>query len=75
MPPSQPGSPELPRGARPALRSIPYTRIASGLKGSSVPFVHLDIGGAAYSPADWQTGVPTAAPVLSLIGYLSGAKG
>ena len=47
-----------------------FLDIASGLKGSNVPFVHLDIGGAAYSPADWQTGTPTAAPVLSLIGYL-----
>jgi leucyl aminopeptidase len=49
-----------------------FIDIASGLKGSSVPFVHLDIGGAAYSPADWQTGTPTAAPLLSLVGYLTG---
>lgn len=49
-----------------------FLDVASGLKGSNVPFVHLDIGGAAYSPADWQSGTPTAAPVLSLIGYLSG---
>ncbi len=28
-----------------------FLDIASGLKGSNVPFVHLDIGGAAYSPS------------------------
>lgn len=49
-----------------------FLDIASGLRGTSVPFVHLDISGAAYSPPDWQVGTPTAAPVLSLIGYLSG---
>jgi len=47
--------------------------IASGLKGEAIPFLHLDIGGAAYSPVDWQTGTPTAAPVLTLIAYLTGA--
>ncbi len=49
-----------------------FLDIASGLKGSSLPFVHIDIAGSAFSPPDWQTGTPTAAPVLSLIGYLAG---
>ena len=49
-----------------------FLDIASGLKGENLPFVHLDIGGAAYSPVDWQTGTPTAAPVLSLIAHLAG---
>jgi len=49
-----------------------FIDIASGLKADALPFVHLDIGGAAYWPVDWQTGTPTAAPVLSLIGYLAG---
>ena len=49
-----------------------FIDVASGLKGSNVPFVHLDIGGAAYSPPDWQTGTPTAVPVLSLLAFLGG---
>ena len=49
-----------------------FLDIASGLKGDTLPFVHLDIGGAAYSPVDWQTGTPTAAPMLSLLAHLSG---
>ncbi len=48
-----------------------FLDIASGLKSDPLPFLHLDIAGAAYSPVDWQTGTPTAAPVLSLIAYLS----
>ncbi|MFO0591561.1 MAG: aminopeptidase [Polyangiaceae bacterium] len=48
-----------------------FLDIASGLRGEPIPFVHLDIAGAAYSPVDWQTGTPTAAPVLSLIAYLT----
>ena len=50
-----------------------FLDIAAGLKGEPIPFVHLDIAGAAYSPVDWQSGTPTAAPVLSLIAYLAGA--
>ncbi len=50
-----------------------FLDIAAGLKGEPIPFVHLDIAGAAYSPVDWQTGTPTAAPLLSLIAYLTGA--
>ncbi|MEZ4299432.1 MAG: leucyl aminopeptidase family protein [Polyangiaceae bacterium] len=47
-----------------------FLDIASGLKNTRIPFIHLDIGGAAYSPADWQTGTPTAVPVLTLLSYL-----
>lgn len=47
-----------------------FLDIASGLRSDPLPFLHLDIAGAAYSPVDWQTGTPTGAPVLSLIAYL-----
>ena len=59
--------------ATPRGHQFPYAflDVASGLKADPLPFVHLDIGGAAYSPVDWQTGTPTAAPVLSLMAYLA----
>jgi leucyl aminopeptidase len=52
-----------------------FLDIASGLKGSDVPFVHLDIGGAAVEPPDWQFGRPTATPVATLVAYLKQLAG
>ncbi len=52
-----------------------FLDIASGLKGSDVPFVHLDIGGAAVDPPDWQFGRPTATPISTLVAYLTQLAG
>ena len=49
-----------------------FLDIASGLKATSIPFTHIDIGGSAYAPADWQSGFPTAAPMLSLLSVIRG---
>jgi leucyl aminopeptidase len=43
-----------------------FLEIASGLRGGTLPYVHLDIGGAAMDPPDWQIGRPTATPILTL---------
>ncbi len=47
-----------------------FLDIASGLRRSPIPFVHLDIGGAAYDPPDWQNGRPTAVPIATLADYI-----
>ena len=47
-----------------------FLDIASGLRRSSLPFVHLDIGGAAVDPPDWQFGKPTATPIATLAAWL-----
>jgi leucyl aminopeptidase len=47
-----------------------FLDVAAGLKGGDVPFIHLDIGGAAVDPPDWQFGRPTATPIATLIAYL-----
>jgi leucyl aminopeptidase len=49
-----------------------FLDVASGLAGGALPFVHLDIGGVAVSPADWQFGRPTGAPVAMLSAFLTG---
>jgi leucyl aminopeptidase len=49
-----------------------FLDIASGLKGSPLPFIHLDIGGVVVEAADWQFGKPTGVPIPSLIAYLTG---
>ncbi len=61
----------LPSVATPRGHQGPYAflDIASGIRGSGLPFVHLDIGGAAFSPADWQFGRPTGAPVATLVEF------
>jgi leucyl aminopeptidase len=45
---------------------------ASGLKGSGLPYVHLDIGGAAFLPLDWQFGRPTSAPCVAMLAWCAG---
>lgn len=47
-----------------------FLDIASGLRGASTPFVHLDIGGAALDPPDWQAGRPTSTPIVTLTATL-----
>ncbi|EYF04826.1 aminopeptidase [Chondromyces apiculatus] len=49
-----------------------FMDVASGMKGSALPFTHLDIGGVVCEGADWQFGRPTGTPVTSFIGYLKG---
>lgn len=48
-----------------------FLDIASGLRRSATPFVHLDIGGAALDPPDWQFGRPTGVPIATLADYLT----
>ncbi|AKT39550.1 aminopeptidase [Chondromyces crocatus] len=47
-----------------------FLDVASGLKGTALPFMHLDIGGVVCEGADWQFGRPTGVPVSSLLAYL-----
>jgi leucyl aminopeptidase len=49
-----------------------FIDIASGLRGADIPFVHLDIGGVAVDPPDWQFGKPTGNPIVALTAMLSG---
>lgn len=48
-----------------------FLDIAAGLRGSNIPFLHLDIGGAAVDPPDWQFGRPTATPISTLTAWLA----
>ncbi|HVY47832.1 MAG TPA: aminopeptidase [Minicystis sp.] len=48
-----------------------FLDIASGVQGSGLRFVHLDIGGAAIDPPDWQFGKPTATPISTLTAYVA----
>lgn len=48
-----------------------FLDVASGIKGTALPYVHLDIGGAAFLPLDWQFGKPTSAPALTLLAWCS----
>ena len=49
-----------------------FLDIASGLKGTPLPFIHMDISGVVAEGADWQFGKPTGAPIPSLVAYLVG---
>ncbi|MDY7226403.1 hypothetical protein [Hyalangium rubrum] len=44
-----------------------FIDVAAGLRGSQLPFVHLDISGVVVTPADWQAGRPTGSPIASLV--------
>ncbi|MFI5297801.1 MAG: aminopeptidase, partial [Polyangiales bacterium] len=46
-----------------------FLDVVSGLRRTSTPFIHLDIGGCAVDPADWQNGVPTARPVATFMAF------
>lgn len=43
-----------------------FLDIASGIRETALPFVHIDIGGSAVTKGDWQFGTPTAAPLVAL---------
>jgi len=47
-----------------------FLDIAAGLRGSGLPFIHLDIGGVVVDPPDWQFGRPTGSPVAMLTAFL-----
>lgn len=49
-----------------------FLDVASGIKGSGLAYVHLDIGGAAFLPLDWQFGRPTSAPCVALAAWCAG---
>jgi leucyl aminopeptidase len=48
-----------------------FLDLAARLSKRGVAFGHLDIGGAAMSPADWQAGRPTGSPVLALANWIA----
>ncbi len=47
-----------------------FIDIASGLRGGSLPWMHMDIGGVAVDPPDWQFGRPTGHPIATLFTWL-----
>lgn len=47
-----------------------FIDVASGLRGSQLPFVHLDIAGVVVNPPDWQAGKPTGSPIAALVAAL-----
>lgn len=49
-----------------------FLDVAAGLRGSTIPFLHLDIAGAAVDPPDWQFGKPTGVPISTLAAWLAG---
>ena len=44
-----------------------FIDVASGLRGTQFPFVHLDISGVVVNPPDWQAGKPTGSPIAALV--------
>jgi len=64
----------LPSVSTPRGHQFPFAflDVSAGLRGGALPFVHLDIGGAAVDPPDWQFGKPTAIPVSTLTSWLAG---
>lgn len=64
----------LPSVSTPRGHQFPFAflDVSAGLRGGTLPFVHLDIGGAAVDPPDWQFGKPTAIPVGTLTSWLAG---
>ncbi|MBI2390864.1 MAG: aminopeptidase [Deltaproteobacteria bacterium] len=48
-----------------------FLDVAAGLRGSALPFLHFDIGGAAVDPPDWQFGKPTGTPIATLSAWLA----
>ncbi|MBK7401832.1 MAG: aminopeptidase [Myxococcales bacterium] len=64
----------LPSVSTPRGHQFPFAflDVSAGLRGGTLPFVHLDIGGAAVDPPDWQFGKPTAIPVSTLTSWLAG---
>jgi leucyl aminopeptidase len=48
-----------------------FLDLAARMTKRGFAFGHLDIGGVAVSPADWQAGRPTGAPVLALSEWIA----
>jgi leucyl aminopeptidase len=48
-----------------------FLDIAAGLRGGTLPFLHIDIAGTVVENADWQFGKPTGAPIATLAAYLT----
>ncbi|MGZ3417748.1 MAG: aminopeptidase [Polyangiales bacterium] len=48
-----------------------FLDVAAGLRGGTLPFMHLDIAGLAVDPPDWQFGRPTGAPVATLANWVA----
>lgn len=51
-----------------------FIDVASGLRASRLPFVHLDISGVVVTPADWQAGKPTGSPIAALVEALEAGQ-
>ncbi len=47
-----------------------FLEVAAGLGHAAFPFAHIDIGGSAVTPADWQFGKPNGTPILAFTGWL-----
>jgi leucyl aminopeptidase len=48
-----------------------FLDVTAAIRGTDLPFIHLDIGGSAVEPADWQFGRPTGTPILTLAAFLA----
>jgi leucyl aminopeptidase len=51
-----------------------FIDVASGLRGTQLPFIHLDISGVVVTPPDWQAGKPTASPIAALVEALEAGQ-
>jgi len=47
-----------------------FLELTAGLGRRGIPFAHVDIGGTAVMPPDWQFGRPTGSPILALTAWL-----
>ena len=54
--------------------AVGRSNVASGLRSTQLPFVHLDISGVVVTPPDWQAGKPTGSPIAALIAALEVAQ-
>ena len=63
-------------GDTPRGHKSPYAFLERTAGLSRVPygFAHIDIGGAAVAPADWQFGRPTGSPILAFTSWLERAS-
>jgi leucyl aminopeptidase len=49
-----------------------FLEVAAALSRAPFAFAHIDIGGSAVTPADWQFGKPNGTPILAFTGWLEG---
>ncbi len=52
-----------------------FLELTAGLARRGIPFAHLDIGGTAVMPPDWQFGRPTGSPILAMVAWLERVAG